>query len=1196
MTRTLTQIGFWLTLAAALLGAVVLTQAATFVQETDGDFTASADFNGDGRRDLVVIDKMSGVYRVGFQDAGGSFVFTKPQASGTSGVTGVAVGQLRGPNASFAVTGPAANAIFLIAPTATGYVEPERIHQSGIEPQLLAAADIAGGASPSSHDDLAVACMTDPTFGARLRQLRNSSGATTLLQVQDIPDGEMAAGNRFVPQPGAPAMFAHMQGLGGTREFRAWTLPGGAIGSLDLVIPGLPQGTRWLFGNFNGVDHHLVFFRPGAPTVEARLVSPAGPGWSAGTPLTYAFSGPVEQVIRIPHATLGQLLVAWLTNGMVESVPFDGTSFGPPVPVPGLPSGQVPFGLVPVSGADGFVILSGQPGDFGPMGAQRVTPSSAGWVPGTFSPLPGITGFEAFANVMLLDRPPFRTDDAELRRSYRARDWSDSVSLSGAGPVAVTGDVAAYGGPTQGIGAPAAQTLGNAAVSPGGTLVNQQHPQFSLFSFRSNLGTAVDDVSVSPGPGSYDNAVQLEFIGMAPGTTVFYREGPGGTFSSTSTSTGPWLYRSTQLEYYAVNGSGIAGAMKRARYEFTRPPALQDTDGDGVPDFVEVDNGLDPTAGPDTDGDGFTDREELAAGTDPNNAASFPASHEPSPSAIAVEMGSQFMTPDGTATGEADPGSSLFVFDSAGVSRGTGTVGTGATDPWRGLVQVNQADMPAGFLLGTLDTSVVSSGSGHPVFVDMTEIAFQMAAFPLPDLESHSPGTLTYDWLETNWVPGSANWKIAGLSDDNMTAGTTQELLDERWGTTTSGMWSAADWVSKYLSAPASNPLELSLNVTPETTLMALCLEDIFHKALEARGLTSVSNRLTFTDRIADRSNDRLLFDSSAYFAVRNTDPDNPSAPVYRMQTVLDHLYTAFAATTPEGDALRALARDFYAAYGQSPITDPREEEPLEGLRQIVITGAVPTWYQTRLSLSSAQVSLALVELQNILLSAPTRTWAPMTLFLPTAPPPVGLSLLEDTAPTTYAMIDAVGAPVLVGDNLDVGPGDPIQVTAYTDVPNVGGYTGLEVVSATLDSLPDPVGEDMDQDLLADAFERYHFGGLHRSSYEVGDGGGYTLIQEYLDGSDPLLSASHGPLPPMALELTNFTVGTGAVAPQIDLSVDWPVEYADAIEVYNLTSSDLTMFSEIPGLMVHDGFGTFERTLTPATSPEFYEATARLKR
>ena len=1196
MTRTLTQIGFWLTLAAALLGAVVVTQAATFVEETDGDFTASADFNGDGRLDLLVIDKSSGVFRLGYQDAGGSFIFGAPQPSGTSGVTGVAVGLLRSTNASFAVTGPSANAVYVVAPTGPGYAEPQRIDFVGIEPALLAAADITGGASPTSHDDLAVACMTDPTFGAQLRQLRNNATGTSLLQVQDIPDGDMRAGNRLVPQPGTPALFAHMQGTGGTVELRGWSLPGGAPGTLDLAVPGLPDGTRWLFGNFSGSSHHLVFFRPGNATIEARPITPSGPAWTTGSPLVHTFPSAVEQVIRIIHPTLGPLLVAWLENGVVESVPFDGASFGAPIPVPGLPPGQLAFGLTPVSNADGFVILSGQPGDFGPTGAQRITPTASGWATGTFSPMPNISGFEAFANVLLLDKPIFRTDDVQLRRSYRARDWSTSATIVGAGPFSTLGEVAAYGGPSQGIGAPSTQNLGNTANAPGGTLVNQQNAQFSVFSFKSRLGVAVDDVSVTPGSGTYDNAIRLTFTGLDAGTTVYFRKSGGGAFNTTTTGAGPWIYSPTGLDYYAVNAGGIASAIQHATYQFSRPPALQDSDGDGVPDFVEVAQGLDPTAGPDTDGDGFSDREEIAAGTNPNSAASKPGSHDPSPSAVTVDMGSQFQTPDGSATGQVNSGNTLTVFDSARVSRGTGVVGTGAVDPWRGRVQVNQAPMAGGFLLAGIEPAPITPLSSHPVFSTMTEIAFQIAAFPLPDLESHSPGMLTYDWLDANWQPGSTNWKIPGLSDDNMTAGTTPDLLDERWGTTGSGLWSAADWTSKYLSAPASNPLSLSVNVTPETTLIALCLEEIFHRALEARGMTSTANRLTFTDRIADRANDRVLFDSAAYFAVRTTDPSFPSAPVYRMQTVLDHLYTSAASASSPAFAFRQLARDVYAAYGQSPITDPREEEPVEALRQIVITGTVPTWYQSRLSISASGLSRALSHISAIVDNAPTRTWSNLTLFLTNNPSPIGLSLLDDTGSTTHAMINAEGAPVVLGDSFDVGPGDPILVTAFTDVPMVGGYPALEVISSTLDSLPNNVGEDTDMDLLADAYERYHFGGLHRSSYEIGDGGGYTLIQEYLDGSDPLLSASHGALPPMALELTNFTVATGTIAPQLDLSVDWPVEYAGAIEIFNSTSPDLTTFSDIPGLMVHDGFGTFDRTLIPATSPEFYKATARLKR
>jgi hypothetical protein len=42
----------------------------------------------------------------------------------------------------------------------------------------------------------------------------------------------------------------------------------------------------------------------------------------------------------------------------------------------------------------------------------------------------------------------------------------------------------------------------------------------------------------------------------------------------------------------------------RSTYTFPEPPAEQDSDGDGVPDFVELANELNPNGGNDSDGDG----------------------------------------------------------------------------------------------------------------------------------------------------------------------------------------------------------------------------------------------------------------------------------------------------------------------------------------------------------------------------------------------------------------------------------------------------------------------------------------------------------------------------------------------------------------------------------------------------------------
>jgi hypothetical protein len=55
-------------------------------------------------------------------------------------------------------------------------------------------------------------------------------------------------------------------------------------------------------------------------------------------------------------------------------------------------------------------------------------------------------------------------------------------------------------------------------------------------------------------------------------------------------------------------------------------PSQGDTDGDGMPNTWEVDNGFNPNnsadAGQDADGDGISNLDEYRAGTDPRNASS----------------------------------------------------------------------------------------------------------------------------------------------------------------------------------------------------------------------------------------------------------------------------------------------------------------------------------------------------------------------------------------------------------------------------------------------------------------------------------------------------------------------------------------------------------------------------------------------
>ena len=74
------------------------------------------------------------------------------------------------------------------------------------------------------------------------------------------------------------------------------------------------------------------------------------------------------------------------------------------------------------------------------------------------------------------------------------------------------------------------------------------------------------------------------------------------------------------VQYYGqpTNTGNAKSLVKSASYQFTAVSTF-DSDGDGVPDFVEIALGLDPTAG-DSNGDGYSDLEALIHGISPTNS------------------------------------------------------------------------------------------------------------------------------------------------------------------------------------------------------------------------------------------------------------------------------------------------------------------------------------------------------------------------------------------------------------------------------------------------------------------------------------------------------------------------------------------------------------------------------------------------
>src|SRR6266487_3208348 len=96
-------------LLAAGLGTI---SARAFVYETPDELQGDGDFDGDGRGDLIILDKATGNYRIAYQTAPGVYSWVSARASGIPNATGLGLGRLNSlAFDSLAITGPEANRV-----------------------------------------------------------------------------------------------------------------------------------------------------------------------------------------------------------------------------------------------------------------------------------------------------------------------------------------------------------------------------------------------------------------------------------------------------------------------------------------------------------------------------------------------------------------------------------------------------------------------------------------------------------------------------------------------------------------------------------------------------------------------------------------------------------------------------------------------------------------------------------------------------------------------------------------------------------------------------------------------------------------------------------------------------------------------------------------------------------------------------
>ena len=151
---------------AQLLALLCLAAPAAFaaVSETPEELQTTGDLNGDGRQDLVIVDKTSGVYRVGYGQPNGSNSWVEARPSGIEHVTSLGLGRiLNTTRDALAFVSPDANRVTVLeAGDPAAAAQPVNVFVSPLGPSRVIALDIGGMANTAHHDLFTVTMANNP--------------------------------------------------------------------------------------------------------------------------------------------------------------------------------------------------------------------------------------------------------------------------------------------------------------------------------------------------------------------------------------------------------------------------------------------------------------------------------------------------------------------------------------------------------------------------------------------------------------------------------------------------------------------------------------------------------------------------------------------------------------------------------------------------------------------------------------------------------------------------------------------------------------------------------------------------------------------------------------------------------------------------------------------------------------------------
>lgn len=561
------------------LGTWSFSAQAAFVYESPTEFFSAGDFNADGIPDVLVLDKLTGMARVGYSDGNGGLIWSAPLVTGFENVTGLGVEHFLAPtNDSIAVTSPTANHVNLVDLSQTNSAgAPNSLTPLGIGPHA-----VTGLASPQTpNSGVAPYLLIASSFNhAPAEQLDFLSWFGMPMYFGLFPESNAFERLNELNLDTNTATFAVGLARGATNdELHVWQFTNSP--AVMLVFSNLPAGSDYAFGNFNGEAlPRFIFYQRGGSNLTVVPLLQTNGAYAFGPSLNVALDEAVQGVFTANIGTDGAAIIQFGDGVQGLTLPGGSATLSAKYQTGAGAAGNGFVGVVPLTNGM-FALLDAPPGATSSAHAQIIQCNGSTFTQLSASNLPGVSSRNTRANVWLFQLEPFVNRSPGFIASLNSPDWADGIiGLPGTIQVPTETDA----GSTNGLGNISTNNLGSTGAAFG--LGNQYTPAISLFSYSAPRAVEFNPVTISPPPGSYGSPLTISFSFPVHlyNAGVRYRLSAADSWHSYSA---PFLLTNdATIQFFGTNVFGTRSSLQTASYSLGSPA----TSGTGTPLVIDPTN------------------------------------------------------------------------------------------------------------------------------------------------------------------------------------------------------------------------------------------------------------------------------------------------------------------------------------------------------------------------------------------------------------------------------------------------------------------------------------------------------------------------------------------------------------------------------------------------------------------------------